>query len=304
MSGKDRYRLKTLGQYPALSFAKACAESRRLQSAAESGEKLFVVAKQQSTFSHLCETYLVRHARPKKRSADEDERKIKRDLLPELGNVQADELYRVDIVATVDRITDRGAGIAANRTLALVRKIYNWGMAEGLVTTNPATGIPMRASERTRERTLSDNELVQFWAALDLGGFEQVTADVLRLQLLLGARIREITDLAVDELQIDGRDPVWRLPRERAKSGREIVRPLPPLAVSILRRRVQGQIYVFGSPLTPGRPITPRAPARAVQRGAARAYAARVHPSRLATDRSDEALCAGGRGSGLQAHPR
>lgn len=36
--GRDRYRLKTLGRYAAISLAKASAEARRLSSAAESGE--------------------------------------------------------------------------------------------------------------------------------------------------------------------------------------------------------------------------------------------------------------------------
>ena len=226
--------------------------------------------RRQPTFADLCETYLRRHARPKKRSAGEDERKINTDLLPELGSLFADDLSKADIIRAVDRIADRGAGIAANRTLALLRKLYNWGMAEGLVGANPAAGIPMRAKERTRERVLTDDEIVRFWSALDESGFELVTADALRLQLLLGARIREVTDLVVSELQLEGREPVWRLPRERAKSGQDIVRPLPALAVSIIKRRLQGTPFVFASTANRGRPITPRAPARAVQRAAQR----------------------------------
>jgi hypothetical protein len=119
--------------------AKASAEARRLSSAAESGEALFHVPKTRATFRELTDDYLKRHARPKKRSADEDERKIRIDLLPEFGRRWAADLTKADIVHAVDRIADRGAGIAANRTLALLRKVFNWAIAEGLVETKRAS---------------------------------------------------------------------------------------------------------------------------------------------------------------------
>jgi integrase len=108
-----------------------------------------------------------------------------------------------------------------------VRKIYNWGMAEGHVVSNPAVGTPMRAPERTRERVLSDDELFRFWSALEQSGFEQVTADVLRLQFLLGARIREITDLrrqmtgAIEALAIAVRDKL-RICNAKIAEKREV----------------------------------------------------------------------------------
>jgi len=37
------------------------------------------------------------------------------------------------VIALIDRIVDRKAGIQANRTKALVSKIYNFGISRGLV---------------------------------------------------------------------------------------------------------------------------------------------------------------------------
>ena len=287
--GRGRYRLKTLGHYPAISLAKACAEARRLSSAAENGEALFGAPRRQPTFADLSEDYLKRHARPEKRSADEDERKIKIDLLPEFGSRLASDLTKADIVRAVDRIADRGAGIAANRTLALLRKLYNWAMAEGLVEANPAAGIPMRAKEQSRERVLDDGEIASFWSALGVSGFDAATADVLRLQLLLGARIREVTDLHVSELDFAGAEAVWRLPRERAKSGRGIVRPLPPLAVAIIKRRLHDDAFVFASRTNPGRPMTPRAGTCGTARGSKGSAAVWLHAPRFAPHGGDKA---------------
>jgi len=72
-----------------------------------------------------------------------------------------------EVVQLLDGIVDRGAPIAANRTLALIRKVFNWAVAEGYLVINPASGIPMRARENVRRRTLSEAEILALWRALD-----------------------------------------------------------------------------------------------------------------------------------------
>jgi integrase len=265
------YRLKTLGDYPSLSLAAACAKAQRLKSDARDGAQMFGSSPRLLTFAELADEYMKRHARPNKRSADEDDRKIRRDLLPEFGSKAADEVTKADIVRTVNSITDRNAGVAANRTLALLRKVYNWGLAEGLVASNPVAGVPMRVKEEPRDRVLTDGEIVDLWFALDGKGFDQTTADVLRFQLLIGARIREITSMRVSELVLNGPQMVWSLPKVRSKSKREIVRPLSKRARDLVLRRIAGQkpeAFVFASPQDASMPIAPRSPAQAVGRAA------------------------------------
>lgn len=273
-SERERYRLKTLGGYPSLSLSAACRKAQRLKSDAHDGAPIFSPSLTRSlTFSDLADEYLKRHARPNKRSADEDERKIRRDLLPHFGRKAASEVAKADIVRAINAIADRDAGVAANRTLALVRKIYNWGLAEGLVPHTPVAGIPMRVKEEPRDRVLSDDELVDVWFALDGKGFDQTTGDVLRFQLLTGARVREITSMRVNELTLGGPHPTWCLPKHRAKSKRDITRPLASRARDLVLRRVAGQkseAFVFASPQNASAPIAPRSPAQAVGRAADR----------------------------------
>ena len=266
-----RWRMQTLGTYPAMTLARARAEAQRIKLALVDGHNPFAGSQRLPTLAEIADEYVKRHARPKKRSADEDERKLKREVIPELGAHLASEVTTADIVRLLDKISDRGAGIAANRTLALLRKLYNWAVAEGYVADNPAARIPMRVREEPRTRVLSDEELSMFWQVLDGPGFDPVTADALRLQLLLGARIREITDMTQDELKLEADPPTWQLPRERAKGGRNVVRPLPSLAVEIIGRRLQAtqsSSYVFASPVDSSKPIRPTAPGRAVYRAA------------------------------------
>ena len=55
----------------------------------------------------LGDTFIVRYAKPKKRSWAEDERKLKVDVYPILGDVRADLVTKLDIVRLLDGIHDR-----------------------------------------------------------------------------------------------------------------------------------------------------------------------------------------------------
>lgn len=263
----------TIGVYPAMTLANARKRALDLRHAVSEGEDPIAErdeALTALTVKQLGEKFIDRHAKPKKRSWAEDERTLKRDVNPAIGAFVARSVARSDIVTLLDDIHDRGAPIHANRTLALVRKMFNFAVAEGYLDANPALGIPARAQERVRTRTLSDDEIKAFWLGVDGQGFDEVTRDVLRLQLLLGARVREVTGMARAEVELKGKNgAVWTLPKSRAKGGRDVPRPLPKLALSIIKRRVKAAgegTYLFASPFEDDQPITPRAPAKAVLR--------------------------------------
>lgn len=272
----DRWQKFSIGAYPTVSLAFARQEAQRLSRSLIEGIDPIEArhaARHAFTVNALGETYIKRHARPKKRSWEEDERKLKREVYPVLGSYRAQEVTKGDVVRLLDAIMDRGAPIQANRTLALVRKVFNFAVAEGYLERSPAHGIPARAAERVRTRVLQSCEISELWLALGGAGFDDVTADALRLQLLLGARVREITGMHRDELDLKSCPPVWTLPKERSKGNRVVARPLACAALAIVRRRLAdtGQSdFVFASPIDLRRAITPRAVSRAVQRAALR----------------------------------
>ena len=105
---------------------------------------------------------------PRKRSAAEDARMLSKDVLPHWSGRKAKDIARRDVVALLDGIVARGSPVAANRTLALVRKLFNFGLSRGVVglETNPATHVGKPAAERQKDRVLSDDELAQVWQKL------------------------------------------------------------------------------------------------------------------------------------------
>jgi integrase len=221
----------------------------------------------------LGETYITRYARPNKRSWRDDEAALARDVYPKLGELRPSEIARLDVVDLLNGIYDRGAPVTANRTLALIRKMLNWAVSEGYLDTNPAQGVAKRAKEEPRTRVLNAGEIANLWRSLDSGLFEEATADVFRLQLLIGARIREVTGMARDEVDLSGAIPIWTLPHARAKGGRDVVRPLPPLALGIVSRRLdaieRGAQFLFPSAIDGTKPLTARAPTNGLRRAAA-----------------------------------
>ena len=269
-----RWTKYRIGPYPTVTFARAKEEAVRLRRQVIDGIDPFavqVVDRNTLTIRALGERFVER-TKAKCRTWRETERILQINVDLVLGDMRADRVTTIDIVRMLDKIEDRGAGVMANRTLSLVRRLFNWAFTEGLVDiANPAQRIPRRVRETARRRVLDEAELKMLWTALDDGaGFDPVTGDSLRLAILLGARIGEITGMKRDELEGD----TWRLPASRSKSGHEVVRPLPPMAKRIIERRLKAakcSPFVFASPNGGTVPITSRAPAKALRRAAERA---------------------------------
>src|SRR4029079_7124655 len=116
-----------------------------------------------ATFERIARLYLDRHGRPQKRSWREDQRILEHDVLPQWAGRRARSITARDVRRLLDGIVDRGAPIQANRTLAVVRRVFNWAAApdRALVpqSCNPCRGLERPAPERQRERVLSESEL-------------------------------------------------------------------------------------------------------------------------------------------------
>ena len=79
-------------------------------------------------------------------------------MLPAIGHMPISAVTRRDIVRLLDKIADRGAPVMANRTHALVRRLFNFGLARGLLTISPVVKIE-RNEETARNRHLSAKEI-------------------------------------------------------------------------------------------------------------------------------------------------
>jgi integrase len=230
-----RMRRLTLGPYPSLSLADArrmAASSLREVHHGNDPATAKLAARAAETFGELAELYLERHAKVEKRSWPEDERIINRELLPEWKNRKAGEIRRPDVIDLLDHIVERGSPVQANRTKALISKIFNFGIRRGLVEANPAFGIGNPGGqEQARDRVLSEDEIRSVWNALEPEP-PKIRA-IFRLALLTAQRRSEIAGMTWDELDLDA--GWWTIPAERSKNRLAHRVPLAPEAMRVLR---------------------------------------------------------------------
>jgi hypothetical protein len=152
-----RLRRYTIGTYPKLSLADARDKAKKALRDAADGKDTAAEKKkerQAETFGELADLYLEKYA-AKKRSAYEDRRIVDRYLRPELKHVRASAVTRGQIRDILEEIA-RDAPIMANRVLACVRKIFNWGIANDHVEHNPCFALARPAEERRRDRVYTD----------------------------------------------------------------------------------------------------------------------------------------------------
>lgn len=240
-------RRMTLGNYPALSLADARSQAKEMIGRIARGEDPQAqknADRKAETFGELAAQYLERHAKLKKRSWREDERAIRVDLLPTWKNRKAKSIGRREVSEVLDGIVGRGSPIMANRTKALISKIYNFGVSRDIVETNPCYGVPMPAKPRQRDRVLHEDEIRALWRALDR--FEPILATTFKMRLLTAQRGIEVLSMRWEQLN----DTWWTIPAEVAKNGLTHRVPMSPQAQILLedlRHRTGGSVWVFAS---------------------------------------------------------
>jgi integrase len=274
MPGESKKRRLTVGTYPTMSLAEAhrkYAEAREMVAqGVDPGFKTVTERAEERrapTLLTLADEYLEKWAKPRKRSWREDERILRKDIIPLWGHRKAREITRRDVIQLLDGIIDRGAGIMANRTLAVVRKMFNFAVSRDIVSISPCLAVRAPAPEQRRDRVLTTDEIRSLWHGLEGAKMmAEGTRLALKLQLVTGQRKAEIVSASWDE--IDLTDKWWTIPPEKAKNKMAHRVPLSPLALELLQaaKNLAGDSHwVFPSPQTP-RHITPEAIDHALRR--------------------------------------
>ena len=198
--------------------------------AGEKAEKRAVVKNgtpEKDTVRAAVEDWLKRD-QAKRRTVGEVRRIMTRELLPVWGDRPLASICKREVIELIDGIADRGAPIAANRTLAYVRRFFNWCASRDLIEANPAQYVAKPADEVRRERVLSDGELADVWRGLE--GMAEPFAAGMKLLILTGARRSEVFEAERGELNGE----LLHLPATRVKSGEGRIIPLSPPAFAIV----------------------------------------------------------------------
>ena len=224
-------RRLTLGTYPALSLADARKKAGEAQHAVEYEQADPAAKKKENrhaeTVADIIDAYLI-YAKREKRSWKKDEQILEKDVRPRFGLYKAKDITRREIIAMLDDILERGAPIQANRTFSVTRRLFNWAMSRDIVEINPCYRVSRPASENTRDRVLSEDEIKAVWKALDAE--KPLAAAIYKLRLLTAQRGAEVLAMRWDQIS----EGWWTIPAEVAKNGIAHRVPLSTQALALI----------------------------------------------------------------------
>jgi integrase len=236
-----RLRRLTLGRYPDLDVkgARKQAQIERGKVAkgkdpAAAKQAVRRTARMGDTIGDLAKDYIEKYAKAHKRSWRDDQRYLDAEVLPAWKRIKVKQLQRRDVRALIDSIADRGSPISANRCLALVRKMLNWGVSQDWLDANPAALMAKPGKETSRERVLTDDEIRLVWAACETE--RPIMCALMRLRLMTAQRGGELsglkwTDIEGDWLTIPGTLTKNKLAHRvpLTKAAQDILKSVPRL---------------------------------------------------------------------------
>ncbi len=229
-----RPRRMTLGRYPTLSLADARKLANdalyKLSHGTDPGaekvreRRMPAIENFDAFVDHFIETY----ARRKNRSADETARLLRREFVAVWRSRPLREISKQDVAAVLDRIMNAGKETTANRSLAAIRKLFNWAVERGHLDQSPCAGLRAPAKNVTRERVLTDEELVRVWRGAESMGYPY--GPLVQVLILTAQRLNEVATMEWTDIN----DQIWTIPADRTKSARTHAIPLSPLPLRII----------------------------------------------------------------------
>lgn len=202
--------------------------------AAKSGREAH---RDEKSIKDLVQEYIEKHAQKFKRSWQEDERLLNREVIPVWGKRKAADITKRDVTLLLEGIVDRGSPAMSNQVLKIVRKMFNFAIERDILQNTPFLGVKALAPNIKRERTLAEAEIKTLWVALD--SQEVAISDeirrALKLILVTAQRPGEVSGMHTDEIE----DRWWTIPAERAKNGKAHRVYLTDLALELIGAAIE-----------------------------------------------------------------
>lgn len=236
--GADKRARATIGTYPATGLAAARGKAMEARTQVETGNdpRATFAARGAAamTVADLVTAYLADPDKVKRRSNDEVARRLRRNVLPIIGDVKLSALRKRDVRTCTDPILRRGKATEAARVFEDVRAAIKWAVEVEFLEANPLDGMKKMATAAPRDRVLSDDEIATLWKGLPASLARSLQCQrIIRLCLVTAQRVGEVAGMTRPELDLKARE--WRLPGTRTKNGHSHVVPLSDLAIALIK---------------------------------------------------------------------
>ena len=225
-------RRYTIGPHGVYTPEEARERARKVRQTVCDGTDPMLLKKQErlNTIEKLIRGFIQSRRRKGRRSADEIQRVLEREIGRSWRGRSVASITKPDIHHVLDAIMDRGSSVIANRTLAHLKTMFNWAKSRGIIMNSPADNIEKPGEEVARERAPHDSELAEIWQAT--AKLEWPFEPAVKLLILTGQRREEVGQMRWSELKL--LDGVWTLPGTRTKNGQPHDIHLSLLALKVI----------------------------------------------------------------------
>ena len=243
-----RYRLNgrpeklTLGKYPALTLKNARIKRDEAAQAAAMGaspaaqkQLAKVAAADATTVAEFGERFFSEIVAKDRADLTMPRRYFDKSIVPAIGMKPVRDVTTEDVRAIIWKKKDEGFDAAAGQIRGVLKRLFDFAMTAGLLTTNPVLALPMRHAHKSkaRERALSPEEIRTFLRA----AFESN----IRRQFKIGLHLILLTMVRKSELllarweHVDFEQAEWHIPAEHSKTGKPHLVFLSRQAVALFK---------------------------------------------------------------------
>lgn len=204
------------------------------------------------TFESFGTTEYMPFARQTKRSAQDDECRLRVQIYPRFGSRKLMDIQTREVQQFHADMKESHCAATANRHLSLISRMYKLAVQWGRVDRNPCLGISKFKENNQRQRFLTPEEIQRVYKAMESEPNRTAVA-ALKFLLLTGARREEALKARWENVHLD--NGVWFLPQTKSGKGRYV--QLNSEAQSVLRslQRTEASPWLFPSKRDPAKPI-------------------------------------------------
>ncbi|EBQ8818774.1 tyrosine-type recombinase/integrase [Salmonella enterica subsp. enterica] len=239
-------KMLSLGTYPTITLTEARQkrdEAKKLivaginPSNVRKEEKLAKQGRTGNTFELITrEWYEKRVDRWSESYAEEMMSTFETDVFPFIGHRPIADIKPMELLAVLSKLDERGATEKLRKVRQRCGEVWRYAIVTGRAEYNPAPDLVSAFAPHKKEHYafLNDDELPDFFRALNAYSGSLVVKLAMRLQVLTGLRPGELRQ--GEWAEIDFGKKLWEVPLTRMKKRRPHCVPLSDQAICILEQ--------------------------------------------------------------------
>ncbi|CCB65859.1 site-specific integrase [Hyphomicrobium sp. MC1] len=230
-------RRYTIGRYPIVSLKSArhwASEALKLVGAGKDPQARKLLERERyrsSLFPAIATAFIEKYAKPNTKAWNETKRILEREFCTRWKSMHLHDISRHHVAEALDELVVQNGPSAANHGFAALRRLFNWCVERGELGVSPCSGLKQPAQTYSRERVLTNDEVVRIWNAAHTIGYP--FGSLIKLLLLTGQRRSEVSRLCWADIDLE--TGLWTQPSLSNKSKRIHLVPLTGHAVEVLR---------------------------------------------------------------------